>query len=117
MFKVEEFPPRREDTVSSKSSGAAAPSKRETGITSFQQIKDVDAERKCAGDGGVPVPRIQVVEDKETWTDADEENTLGDGGVPVPRIQDVEDKEMWTDADEENTLGKTQEVSIGVNTF
>ncbi|KAF4107924.1 hypothetical protein G5714_010683 [Onychostoma macrolepis] len=29
----------------------------------------------------------------------------GDGGVPVPRIQDVEDKDMWMDADEENTLG------------
>ncbi|KAF4099201.1 hypothetical protein G5714_019327 [Onychostoma macrolepis] len=37
------------------------------------------------------------------------ENTGGDGGVPVPRIQDVEDKETWMDADEENTLGKTQE--------
>ncbi|KAF4115128.1 hypothetical protein G5714_002617 [Onychostoma macrolepis] len=48
MLKVEEFPPRRKDTVSSKRSGAAAPTKRES-PQSFQQIKDVDAERKYAG--------------------------------------------------------------------
>ncbi|KAF4097124.1 hypothetical protein G5714_021132 [Onychostoma macrolepis] len=45
--ELEEFQSRRKDTVSSKRSGAAAPSKRES-PQSFQQIKDVDEERKCA---------------------------------------------------------------------